>query len=215
VELPEIVDEQEWQRAHEALLAKEKLATKARDELAAERRRLPMIEISSGYEFDGPAGRVRFPELFGGRSQLIIYHFWHPAEGDPCRGCSMVADQIAHPAHLNARDTTIAFVSTAPQPKIDAFKRRMGWEIPWYTVAGDGFQRARGTTEYFKLDVYIRESDRVFLTYETRGRGVETLGPVWSLLDLTPLGRQEDWEDTPEGRPQTPKYGWWEYHDAY
>ena len=121
----------------------------------------------------------------------------------------MVGDQIGHPAHINARDTTIALVSTAPQPQIQAFKERMGWEMPWYTVVGDEFQTMRGTTEYFKLDVYVRDGDRVFLTYATRGRGVETLGPVWSFLDLTPLGRQEEWEDTPEGRPQTPRYSWW------
>ena len=215
MELPPIVSQEEWERAHEALLEKEKRATRASDELAAERRRQPMVEISADFEFDGPEGRVKLPDLFEGRSQLILYHFWHPADGDPCRGCSMVADQIVHPAHINARDTTLAFVSTAPQEKLEAFKERMGWELPWYTAVGDEFQTARGTTEYFKLDVYLRDGDRVFLTYETRGRGVETLGPVWTFLDLTPLGRQEDWEDTPPGRPQGPKYGWWEYHDEY
>ena len=215
MQLPEIVSQEEWEKSNEELIAKEKEATRERDALAAERRRRPMTEISGDYEFEGPDGRVKLADLFEGRSQLIIYHFWHPEDGDPCRGCSMVGDQIAHPAHLNARDTTIAFVSTAPQPKIEAFKQRMGWEMPWYTVVGDEFQTMRGTTEYFKLDVYMRDGDRVFLTYSTTGRGVETLGPVWSFLDLTPLGRQEEWEDTPEGRPQGPPYGWWRYHDEY
>jgi predicted dithiol-disulfide oxidoreductase (DUF899 family) len=215
MQLPEIVSPDEWETSNAGLIAKEKRATRERDELAAERRRQPMTEIAGDYEFEGPQGRVKLADVFEGRSQLILYHFWHPADGDPCRGCSMVGDQIAHPAHLNARDTTFAFVSTAPQSKIDAFKKRMGWEMPWYTVVGDEFQTMRGTTEYFKLDVYVRDGDRVFLTYSTDGRGVETLGPVWSFLDLTPLGRQEEWEDTPEGRPQGPPYEWWRYHDEY
>ena len=168
MELPEIVSEEEWKRSHEALIAKEKEATRERDALAAERRRQPMAEISADYEFEGPDGRVRLIDLFEGRPQLILYHFWHPPEGKPCGGCSMFTDQIGHLAHINARDVTIALVSTAPQPQIEAFKRRMGWELPWYTAVGDEFQTMRGTTEYFSLDVYLRDGDRVFLTYATR-----------------------------------------------
>jgi predicted dithiol-disulfide oxidoreductase (DUF899 family) len=215
MQLPEIVSAQEWGRAHEALLAKEKELTKAHDALAAERRRQPMVEIAADYEFDGPDGRVRIGDLFEGRRQLLLYHFWHPPDGKPCGGCSMFTDQVSELAHLHARDVTLAMVSTAPQPQIEAFKQRMGWAIPWYTVLGEDFQKARETSEYFKLDVYIRDGDRVFLTYETRARGVETLGSVWSFLDLTPLGRQEEWEDTPDDRPQGPAYSWWQYHDSY
>jgi predicted dithiol-disulfide oxidoreductase (DUF899 family) len=215
MELPPIVTEEEWQRSHESLLAKEKEATRARDALAAERRRQPMVEMPAGYEFQGPAGTVRLPDLFEGRSQLVLYHFWFPPDGDPCGGCSMFADQIGHLAHINARDTTVGLISRAPQPQIEEFKRRMGWSIPWYTVVGGDFQQARGTTEYFSLDVYLRDGERVFLTYATRGRGVEALGSVWTFLDLTPLGRQEDWEDTPQGRPQGPRYEWWRLHDSY
>lgn len=215
MELPRIVDEEEWQSSHEALLAKEKEATRERDALAAERRRLPMVEVSTEYRFDGPDGEVGLLDLFEGRPQLILYHFWHPPEGNPCGGCSMFTDQVSNLAHLNARDTTFALVSTAPQPQIEAFKRRMEWSIPWYTTVGSDFQEMRGTTEYFSLDVYLRDGDRAFLTYETRSRGVEALGSVWTLLDLTPLGRQEEWEDTPPGRPQTPPYGWWRLHDEY
>lgn len=215
MELPAIVSREEWERSHAALLAKEKEATRARDTLAAERRRQPMTEISAGYEFDGPQGRVSLTDLFEGRRQLLLYHFWHPPEGQPCRGCSMFTDQVGHLAHINARETTLALVSTAPQPQIEAFKRRMGWEIPWYTVVGDEFQRVCGTTEYFALDVFLRDGERVFLAYETRGRGVEALGSVWAFLDLTPLGRQEEWEDSPPGRPQSPPYRWWRLHDEY
>ena len=216
MELPQIVSEEEWQRSHEALLTKEKEATRARDALAAERRRQPMTELSPDYEFEGPEGRLTLADLFQGRPQLIVYHFWFPPQGKPCDGCSMFTDQIGHLAHLNARGLSFALVSRAPQAEIEKFKARMGWEeIPWYTVVGEDFQKARGTTEYFSLDVYLREGDRVFLTYATASRGVEALGSVWTFLDLTPFGRQEEWEDTPPGRPQTPKYEWWRLHDEY
>jgi predicted dithiol-disulfide oxidoreductase (DUF899 family) len=215
MELPQIVSREEWQQAHEALLAKEKQATKERDALAAERRRQPMMEFGTDYEFEGPDGVVRFPDLFEGRPQLILYHFWFPRDGDPCGGCSMFTDQVSELAHLNARDVTFATVSTAPQDQIAALKERMVWTMPWYTVVGEEFQKACGTSEYFALQVFVRDGDRVFLTYETRGRGVEALGSVWTFLDLTPLGRQEEWEDTPPGRPQTPPYQWWRPHDSY
>jgi predicted dithiol-disulfide oxidoreductase (DUF899 family) len=215
MELPPIVSEEEWKRSHEALLAKEKEQTRARDELAAERRRQPMTEISPDYAFEGPDGEVNLTGLFAGRHQLILYHFWFPPDGKPCGGCSMFTDQIGHLAHINARDTSLALVSRAPQPQIEKLKRRMGWVIPWYTVVGEDFQKARGTTEYFSLDVFLRDGDRVFLTYATRGRGVEALGSVWTFLDLTPLGRQEEWEDAPSGRPQTAPYKWWRLHDEY
>jgi predicted dithiol-disulfide oxidoreductase (DUF899 family) len=215
MELPPIVSEEEWQQSREELLAKEKEATRARDALAAERRRQPMTEFSSDYTFEGPEGAVALLDLFDGRRQLIVYHFWFPPDGDPCPGCSMFADQIPELAHLNARDTTLALVSRAPQEQIERFKQRMGWSMPWYTVIGQAFQEACGTTEYFALDVFLRDDDRVFLTYATTARGVEALGSVWTFLDLTPLGRQEDWEDTPPGRPQTPRYQWWRLHDQY
>ena len=215
MELPKIVSEEEWERSHEALLVKEKQATRERDALAAERRRLPMVEYSTDYEFEGPDGVVKLPDLFEDRPQLLLYHFWHPPEGDPCAGCSMFTDQVSPLAHMHERDLSFALVSTAPQPQIQAFKERMGWEIPWYTVVGDEFQTARGTTEYFSLDVYLRDSERVFLTYATGGRGVEALGSLWTFFDLTPMGRQEEWEDTPPGRPKTHPYGWWRLHDEY
>jgi predicted dithiol-disulfide oxidoreductase (DUF899 family) len=215
MELPEIVGEEEWQRSHEALLAREKEHTRAADALAAERRRGPMMEFSAGYEFEAPEGTVTLADLFEGRPQLIVYHFWFPPDGEPCGGCSMFTDQVSELAHLNARDVSFALVSRAPQAQIEQLKRRMGWEIPWYTVVGEGFQEALGTSEYFALNVFLRDGDRVFLTYTTRGRGVETLGSIWTFLDLTPLGRQEEWEDSPPGHPQTPPYSWWRLHDEY
>ena len=215
MELPPILSEEEWRKANEALREKEKEATRASDALAAERRRQPIAEFATTYRFEGPGGEVGLLDLFEGRRQLILYHFWFPPEGKPCGGCSMFTDQIGHLAHIKARDTSFALVSRASQAEIEALKQRMGWEIPWYTVVGEDFQEARGTTEYFSLDVYLREGERVFLAYETRGRGVEELGSVWTFLDRTPLGRQEEWEDSPPGRPQSPKYQWWRLHDEY
>lgn len=214
MQLPLIVSMEEWQRSHEALLATEKEATRASDKLAAERRRQPMTEVSTDFEFEGPEGRVGFLDLFEGRPQLAVYHFWFPEDGDPCVGCTMFGDQVAPVAHIQARDTSMALISRAPQPRIQAYRERMGWEIPWYTD-DLAFQEAFDTTEYFAFDVFLRDGERAFHTYRTRGRGVEEIGPVWSILDRTPMGRQEEWEDTVEGRPQAPPYGWWRRHDEY
>jgi predicted dithiol-disulfide oxidoreductase (DUF899 family) len=215
MDLPQVVSPEEWQAARERLLVKEKEITRAHDALAAERRRLPRVAFDADYRFDGPDGEVGLVDLFGHRRQLIVYHFWFPADGEPCNGCSMFADQVSHLAHINARDTSFALVSPAPQSQIEPFKARMRWSIPWYTVIGEEFQKARGTTEFFSLDVFLRDGESVFLTYEARWRGVEGLGSVWTFLDLTPLGRQESWEDSPEGYPQGPPYDWWRYHDDY
>jgi len=209
--LPEIVSEQDWRDANAALIEQEKAATRARDALAADRRRQPMTEFRTDFTFNGGLSLL---DLFEGRPQLILYHFWFPEDGEPCGGCTMFSDQVPELAHLNARDVTFAFVSRAPQERIAAYKARMGWDIPWYTDTLE-FQQACGTTEFFRLQVFLRDGDRAFLTYETTGRGVEALGSVWTFLDLTPFGRQEEWEDTPPGRPQSPPYQWWRKKDEY
>jgi predicted dithiol-disulfide oxidoreductase (DUF899 family) len=222
--LPKIVSHAEWQAAHEELLAKEKAATQARDALAAERRRRPMVEIQKKYVFHGDEGNASLVDLFEGRRQLIVYHFMFApgVDGWPdagCPGCSFFADQVAHLSHLNARDTSFAFVSRAPLANIRKYEKRMGWNIPWYsshdTDFNDDFGVSPPSGETFGLSVFLRDGDRVFRTYFTAGRGVETLGPAWTFLDLTPYGRQETWEDSPEGWPQTPPYHWWRRHDEY
>jgi predicted dithiol-disulfide oxidoreductase (DUF899 family) len=124
----------------------------------------------------------------------------------------MVADQVAHVAHLNARDTTLAFVSRAPLADIERVKARMGWEMPWYSMT-DGFDADFGVDEWHGTNAFIRDGDRVFRTYFINSRGDEALGSTWSYLDMTALGRQEEWEDSPEGYPQTPAYEWWVWHD--
>lgn len=212
--LPQIVDEQQWRAANAVLIEQEKAATRARDALAAERRRQPMTPFRTDFAFDGPSGRVSFLDLFEGRPQLIVYHFWFPEEGEPCGGCTMFADQVSELAHLHARGVSFAVVSRASQERIAAYQARMGWTFPWYTD-DLAFQEACGTTEFFRLQVFLRDEDRAYLTYETTGRGVEALGSVWTFLDLTPYGRQEEWEDTPPGRPQGPPYQWWRRKDDY
>jgi len=131
-----------------------------------------------------------------------------------CRGCSLGADQVGHLAHLNARNTTLAYVSRAPQADIERLKARMGWEMPWYTIT-DSFDDDFGVREWHGHNVFFRDGNKVFRTYFVNNRADEALGTVWSYLDITPLGRQETWEDSPEGYPQSPPYKWWNWHDNY
>jgi predicted dithiol-disulfide oxidoreductase (DUF899 family) len=220
----EIVSQEEWNAAREALLVKEKEHTRAGDALAAERRRMPWTAVEQEYRFDGPDGPAGLLDLFEGRRQLIVYRAYYgeevttyaPGGSYPeraCVGCSMVADQVSNLAHLNARDTTLAYVSRAPQAEIRGLQGRMGWEhIPWYTVTDD-FDTDHDVREWHGHNAFIREGDRIFRTYLVNGRGDETLGSNWSYLDITALGRQEEWEDSPEGYPQTPPYEWWIWHD--
>ncbi|MDQ3764002.1 MAG: DUF899 domain-containing protein [Actinomycetota bacterium] len=215
--IPQVVSPAEWQDARDRLLVKEKEATRARDALAAERRRLPMVRVEKDYVFQGPHGKASLVDLFDGRRQLIVYHFMWEREGDPsqrCEGCSMFVDNIGHLAHLHARDTSLVLVSRAPVADIEQYKERMGWTIPWFSTS-DTFNADFGATAGFGLNVFFRDGDDVFRTYFTSGRGVEALGSNWTFLDLTPLGRQETWEDSPEGWPQTPPYEWWRLHDEY
>jgi predicted dithiol-disulfide oxidoreductase (DUF899 family) len=212
MELPPVVSAAEWQKAHERQLVKEKAATHARDALAAERRRLPRILIDKGYEFDGPAGKASLLDLFDGRRQLIVYHFMFApdVEGWPeagCGGCTMFVDNLGDLVQLRERETSFALISRAPLANIEAYKARKGWTAPWFSSAGSDFNRDLGFTtdegETFGLSVFIREGNRIFRTYFTSGRGVEMLGTSRSFLDLTPFGRQEAWEDSPFGYPQT------------
>ena len=205
---PPIVSSEEWEATRKELLVKEKALTRARDALAAERRRMPWLAVDKQYEFEGPEGTASLLELFDGRRQLIVYRaFFEPGvHGWPehaCIGCSMVADQVAHVAHLNARDTTLVFASRAPQPDIQRVKARMGWDIPWVTMTDD-FDLDHDVDEWHGTNAFIRDSDKVFRTYFINNRGDETMGSTWSYLDLTALGRQETWEDSPEEIPPDP-----------
>ena len=216
---PTIVSPQEWAKAREELLVKEKELTRARDAMAAQRRRMPWMAVEKDYAFEGPNGPASLLDLFDGRRQLVVYRFFFepgvanwPESG--CPGCSFLADQVAHLAHLTARDTTLAFVSRAPQADIERYRARMGWDMPWYTVTDD-FDADFGVGEWHGTNAFVRDGDKVFRTYFIDSRGDEAMGSTWSYLDITAFGRQEEWEDSPEGYPQTAPYQWWRLHDEY
>jgi len=218
MQTPPVVTPEEWEQARQKLLVREKEVTRARDALAAERRRMPWTAVEADYEFEGPAGRASLLDLFDGRRQLVVYRaFFEPGvNGWPdhaCVGCSLMADQVSNLAHLHARDTSLVFASRAPQADIQRMTARMGWQIPWYTIT-DGFDADFGVGEWHGHNAFIRDGDRIFRTYFVNDRGDEGMGTTWSYLDITALGRQEEWEDSPEGYPQTPPYRWWRYHDA-
>lgn len=219
-----VVSDTEWTEALQEIRAQEKRATRAAAALAAKRRRLPGVAFDTPYRFQGAHGEVSLRDMFEGHRQLILYHFMFApgVHGWPeagCPGCSMFVDQIGHQAHFHARDTSFALVSRAPLAQLEVYRRRMGWTIPWYSSATSDFNRDLGLTtdagESFGLSVFVADGDRVLRTYFTSERGVEALGSVWTFLDLTPLGRQERWEDSPPDRPQGDPYTWWRRHDEY
>jgi len=218
------VSDGEWRQALDEIRTEEKRQTRERDALAAKRRRLPVVAIDVRYEFEGPDGKATLLDMFEGRRQLLLYHFMFAPDvsGWPdagCPGCSMFVDQIGHPAHFHARDTSLALVSVAPLHQLERYRRRMGWSIPWYSSAGSDFNRDFGITrddgETFGLSVLVHDDGRVFRSYFTEARGVEALGSVWTFLDLTPSGRREQWEDSPPDVEQEPAYRWWRRHDEY
>jgi predicted dithiol-disulfide oxidoreductase (DUF899 family) len=233
--LPQVVSREEWLAARKELLAKEKELTQQRDALNAERRRLPMVKIDKEYLLEGPDGEASLVDLFEGRRQLIVYHFMFSPEWDEgCPSCSAGADEVSKGLleHLHARETTLAYVSRAPFPKLEAYKAKKGWIFPWYSSYGSDFNydfhvtldesvapimynyrtkaehEQAGTSYYVEGEqpierhghsCFLRDGNDVFHTYSMYGRGAETVGGSYYFLDLTALGRQEDWEE-PQGR---------------
>lgn len=231
--LPPVVSREEWEQARRELLAKEKAATRARDALNTERRRLPMVAVDKEYVFVGPDGKAGLPDLFEGRDQLLVYHFMFAPEWDAgCTSCSAFLDQIGDLTHLRARGASFAAVSRAPYTKILPFKARMGWTVPWYSAAESDFpydfhascderrapiaynyrtpqeHAAHGNPDVADweqpydvpgVSCFLRDGERVFHTYSTFARGLDGLGSTTTLLDLTVLGRREQWEE-PKGR---------------
>jgi len=202
--LPEVVSREEWLAAREALLAKEKELTRARDRINADRRRLPMVKMDKPYAFEGPDGTVGLADLFDGRPQLVMHHFMFGPDWDaPCPSCSSAADGIGRLRQLHARNTTLVAVSRAPYPKLAAFRERMGWAFPWYSSYGGDFNydfhATLDDTEIPGISAFLRVGDEVFHTYSTYGRGIEEFHNGYPHLDLTALGRQEEWEE-PKGR---------------
>lgn len=241
-ELPDIVTHEQWLAERKELLKKEKEFTKQRDELNSERRRLPMVQLEKEYAFEGPDGKLNLSDLFEGRRQLIIYHFmFHPDWDEGCPSCSFLVDNIGHLSHLHARNTTLALVSRAPLEKLEAYKTRMGWNLPWYSSYENDFNydfhvsinQEKGSTEYNYSEkpemvkslngktaeapgtsVFLRDGDTIFHTYSSYARGGDLLLGTYNWLDLTALGRQEAWEK-PEGRNDGPFMSWVRRHDQY
>lgn len=217
---PPIVSATEWDAALQEMLRKEKEVMRARDALAAQRRRMPWLRVEKDYVFDGPDGKLTLHDLFDGRRQLIVYRaFIEPGTGDwpehGCTGCSLMADHVPHLAHLNARDTTFVYASRASQSDLERMKAKMGWRHPWFTIT-DSFDKDFGVDNWHGTNAFIRDDDgHIYRTYFINGRGDEIFVGTWHLLDMTALGRQEDWEDSPAGYPQSPPYEWWSWHDTY
>jgi predicted dithiol-disulfide oxidoreductase (DUF899 family) len=233
--LPKVVSRDEWLAARKELLVKEKELTRRRDALSVDRRNLPMVRVEKEYVFEGPDGSATLLDLFDGRLQLMLQHFmFDPSWDDGCPGCTAGVDEIAPGLldHIHVRDTSFALVSRAPLAKLEDYKARKGWDVPWYSSYGSDFNydfavtvdesvapavynyatkaehEARGTGYYFDAEqpieqpgvsCFLRNGDTVFHTYSTFGRGAEWLGGAYSWLDLTALGRQEEWEE-PKGR---------------
>jgi predicted dithiol-disulfide oxidoreductase (DUF899 family) len=214
---PRIVSAEQWQAERDALLVKEKEHTRALDALAAQRRRLPMVQLRTDYEFTAPDGRtVGLTDLFDGRRQLVIYHFMLSRGQDwICDGCASFTDNIGNQAHLNARDTTLILMAPAPQEEIERVRQRFGWTVPWFSSYGSDFHDDLDLGTGFGLSVLLRDGDEVFRSYYTSGRGVDRLRMDFNLLDLTPYGRQEKWEDSPAGWPQSPTMEWMRLRDEY
>lgn len=228
IKTPPVVSAEEWQAAWEQMLGKEKEVQRARDALAAHRRRMPWSAVEKEYLFEGPNGKVNLLDLFDGRRQLIVYRaFIEPGTGGDdvpghpgwpehgCVGCSLMADHVPNLAHLNARDTTFVYVSRASQSDLARMKAKMGWRHPWFSITDD-FDVDFGVKDWHGTNAFIRDDEnRIFRTYFITGRGDEVFVNTWNLLDMTALGRQEDWEDSPEGYPQGSPYEWWSWHDTY
>ncbi|WP_127502550.1 DUF899 family protein [Actinoplanes solisilvae] len=206
---PPVVDQATWQAARDELLLREKAHTRAGDVIAAARRRLPMVEFDATVKVVGPDGPVPFLDLFQGRDELVVYkHMWHdgaPHQGQ-CEGCTWAAWHLKDAAYLNARGVSFAIVTTGEWDEVADFVEFMGYEQPWYSVRDiDG--PAGGEMGY--TSIYLRDGDRAFLTYETTGRGNEVLNSTFALLDMTVYGRGENWEDKPEGWPESQGACWY------
>ena len=227
--LPAVVSREDWRGARRQLLAREKEATRQRDALNAERRRLPMVRIDTDYTFEGPKGPATMGDLFGGRRQLIVQHVMFGPDWDAaCPGCTASVDERSGGVltHLASRDTAFALVSRAPLAKLQAYAASRGWTVPWYSAAGSDFNYDFGVTvdaehpeynyrpepdvardgpaELPGVSCFLRDGDDIFHTYSTYARGTDQIGSTYTLLDLTALGRQENWEE-PQGR--APRHG--------
>jgi predicted dithiol-disulfide oxidoreductase (DUF899 family) len=201
---PEVVDRDAWQAQLDDLLVREKAHTREGDAIAAERRRLPMVEVGASIPLTGESGQVPLIDVFEGRRQLFVYyHMWHdglPAQ-DQCEGCTFFNGQVRELSYLHSRDVTYATFCQGPYAESVAYRNFMGWDVPWYSARDSADALLAG--RWFGMQVcYLRDGDRVFETYWTSGRAAEALSPTYPMLDMTVYGRQEKWEDSPAGWPR-------------
>jgi predicted dithiol-disulfide oxidoreductase (DUF899 family) len=206
-DMPEIVSAEQWQQEREELLTAEKQATRALDALAARRRRLPMVKIETQYEFASSAGPVTLADLFGGQRQLVVYQFMDNGPDAYCPGCTHFTNNVADLATLAEAGVAWVTVSNMPLAQIEAYKAQKGWTVPFVSSHGTTFAGDCGADGGFMLTVFLRDGTDIYRTYSTTARGVDRLLFVNNILDLSPYGRQEDWEDSPPGWPQNPTYG--------
>jgi len=209
--LPPVVDADTWQHELNALRSREKAATRELDSIAAQRRRLPMVEMPD-YTLDGENGPVRLAEIFDGRSQLIVYnHMWFPGEAFQCPGCTGFTSQFTRLEILDGYDARFVIVTQGPIEEALAYQRRVGNAMTWCSTASSSFGTDVGAPPGggFAVNVFLRDGDTVYRTWHTNGRGTEQLGYSFGLIDLLPYGRQEEWQDSPEGWPQSPTYSRW------
>jgi predicted dithiol-disulfide oxidoreductase (DUF899 family) len=205
---PPVVSATEWQQARDELLKAEKDATHALDALAAKRRRLPMVRFDKPYAFRSDEGTRSLLDLFDGRQQLVVYQFMDNGPDDYCPGCTAYTNNVVNLTSLHHRGVSYTHVSNMPLPQIRSYQERMGWTVPFVSSRGTSFADDCGAGEAFGLSVFLRDGDEVYQTYFTTARGVDRLRFDFNILDLTPYGRQEEWEDSPPGWPQRKTYDW-------
>ena len=209
--VPPIVDQATWEAALAELRAREKAATRELDAIAAARRRLPMVELPD-YTLEGADGPVRLVDVFEGKRQLIVYnHMWFPGEEWQCPGCTGFTSQFTRLEFLDAYDARFVIVTQGPIDEALAYKARVGNKMEWYSTANSPFGADMGAPPGggFQVNVFLRVGDTVYRTYNTQGRGIEQLSHTFALIDLLPYGRQEEWQDSPDGWPQSPTYSRW------
>jgi len=205
---PEVVTAEQWQQARDELLKAEKETTRALDTLAALRRRLPMVRFDKDYVFEGPTGRLSLLDLFDGRDQLVVYQFMDVGPDDFCPGCTNFTNSVANLASVNSRGITFVNVSNMPLPQIEAYKKQQGWTVPFVSSRGTSFSDDCGAGGGFGMSAFLRDSDEVYRTYFTSGRGVDRMLFDHNIFDITAFGRQESWENSPSGWPQKPMEEW-------
>jgi predicted dithiol-disulfide oxidoreductase (DUF899 family) len=209
--LPPVVDAATWRRELDELRQREKAATRELDAIAAQRRRMPMVKLPD-YTLESADGPVRLVDVFGDKHQLITYHhMWHPGAEWQCSGCTTFTAQFTRFGFLEPYDARFVVVTPGPIEEALAYRAKVGNQMTWYSTADSPFGADMDAPSGggFGLNVFLRDGDDVYRTWHTNGRGVEQLGHTFALIDVLPWGRQEEWQDSPEGWPQAPAYSGW------